>query len=58
MEKTSCVWRSYWRSSKGMKLCAKSSKCEFWFGKVAFWGQIVLKEEISVDSSKAEAISQ
>ena len=54
----SCVWRLYWRSSRGMKLYAKSSKCEFWLGKVTFWGQILSKEEISVDSSKAEAVSQ
>ena len=53
----SCVWGSYCRSSRrGKQLCAKSSKCEFWLGKVAFWGQIVLKEEISVDPSKIEAV--
>ena len=39
------------------KLYAKLSKCEFWFGKVAFLGYVVSEEGISVDPSKVEVIS-
>ena len=40
------------------KLYAKFSKCEFGLRKVAFLGHVVLEEEISVDSSKVEDVSQ
>ena len=45
----SYVWRLYWRSSRGKKLYAKFSKCEFWLGKVTFLGHVVSKEGIFVD---------
>ena len=40
------------------KLYAKFSKCEFWLKKVAFLGHVMSEEEISVDPSKVEVVSQ
>ena len=38
------------------KLHAKFKKCEFWLDQVAFLGHIVMKDGISVDLVKVEAI--
>lgn len=38
------------------KLCAKFKKCEFWLKDIAFPRHIVLKDEISVDLVKVEAV--
>ena len=37
---------------------AKFSKCEFWLGKVALLGHVVLEEGITMDPSKVEVVSQ
>ena len=42
---------------KDKELYAKFKKCEFWLEKVAFLGNVVLKDGISIDSSKLEAVS-
>ena len=39
------------------QLFAKFSKCAFWLEKVHFLGHVVLKEGISVDPAKVEAVS-
>jgi len=39
------------------ELYAKWSKCEFWLRKVAFLGQVVSNEGVSVDPQKIEAVS-
>ena len=39
-------------------MCVKFSEREFWLRKVAYLGQVVSEEEISIDSSKIEARSQ
>ncbi|XP_028120977.1 uncharacterized protein LOC114318317 [Camellia sinensis] len=38
------------------KLYAKLKKCEFWLQEVAFLGHVVIKEGVSVDPHKVEAI--
>ncbi|GKD32665.1 hypothetical protein Tco_1248174, partial [Tanacetum coccineum] len=40
------------------KLYAKFSKCDFWFGKVAFLGHIVSTDGITMDPAKVEAITK
>nr|GEX13128.1 DNA/RNA polymerases superfamily protein [Tanacetum cinerariifolium] len=40
------------------KLYAKFSKCEFWFGQVAFFGHIVSADGITMDPAKVEAITK
>ena len=42
---------------KRNQLYAKFTKCEFWLEKVHFLGHMVLKEGISVDPAKVEAVS-
>ena len=39
------------------QLYVKFTKCEFWLGKVHFLGHVVLKEGISIDPAKVEAVS-
>ena len=34
----------------------KFKKCEFWLDHIAFLGHIVLKDEVSVDPAKIEAV--
>ena len=43
---------------KKKQLYGKFKKCEFWLEKVAFLGHVVLKDGISVDPSKVEAVSK
>ena len=38
------------------QLYAKFSKCQFWLDKVAFLGQVISAEGVSVDPQKIEAI--
>jgi len=38
------------------KLFAKFKKCEFWLEEVTFLGHVILKEGVSVDPSKVEAV--
>ena len=40
------------------RLYAKFSKCKFGSKKSHFWGHVVSEEGISVDPSRAEAVSQ
>jgi hypothetical protein len=40
------------------KLYAKFSKCEFWLNKVGFLGHIVSAEEVAVDPSKVESVTE
>ncbi|GKB44723.1 putative reverse transcriptase domain-containing protein [Tanacetum coccineum] len=40
------------------KLYAKFSKCDFWFGQVAFFGHIVSDDGITMDPAKVEAITK
>jgi len=39
------------------ELYAKLKKCEFWLEKVPFWGHVVSKEGISMDSQNIEVIT-
>jgi len=38
------------------QLYAKKSKCEFWLDCIAFLGHMILKERISVDPRKIQAV--
>ena len=40
------------------KLFAKFNKCEFWLEEVAFLGDIISKERITVDPTKVETVSK
>ena len=42
---------------KQKQLYAKFKKCEFWLEKVAFLGHVVIKDGVSVDPGKVEAVS-
>src|ERR1051325_320570 len=43
---------------KEKKLYAKLSKCEFWLSEVSFLGHVISKNDIVVDPTKVEAVSQ
>ena len=44
--------------SKGRKLFAKLSKCEFLLSEVSFLGHVTSSDGISVDPTKIEVVSQ
>jgi len=46
------------RVLKENQLCAKLSKCEFWFREVSFLGHVISKGGIVVDPSKVDAVLQ
>ncbi|XP_028077955.1 uncharacterized protein LOC114279861 [Camellia sinensis] len=48
--------RLTFQTLKEKKLYAKLSKCEFWLDSVTFLGHVIMKEGISVDPQKIEAV--